>query len=323
MNNVSIIIVSYNTQEILQRCLECLINIKNELTIQVIVVDNASIDGSKNMVEGLFPTVKLLSNSDNLGFAKANNQGISVSSGDFILLLNSDAFLTGTALDTLIDFMHHNPRVGICSPQLVFETGVWQRSYGQAPSPRIAFLESIGVISLKHIIDKFFWTFGVRRVPRKVDYVDGACMLIRREVVNKIGDLDEKYFFFVEDVEYCMRAKNAGWGVYLVPSSQVVHLRGHSSVKKDLVTSQKLKIRSLKTYILDRYGNRGWIRFLMWNTINYFTRHLFCRLMGPFFSVLFQRKCLVYKDIYKLYKSVYLKEKREFFDGSSLNLFNN
>jgi GT2 family glycosyltransferase len=280
MVDVSIVVISYNTRKLLRECLRSIEGTLQQIDGEAIVVDNASADGSPDMVAAEFPSCRLIANTDNVGFACACNQGITEATGRFLLLLNSDAFISAQALQVLIDFMNRIPRAGICGPQLLFEDGKWQRSFGRIESPLHAFLAATGVVSLVRLFDMIRWQMKGPRRPRQVEYVDGACMYIRRAAFEDIGPLDDRFFFFVEDMDYCLRARRKGWQVYYVPASQVVHLRGQSASSKDLIYSERLKRRSLRTFITEHYGPKSWKRYLRWSRWNFRVRHFCCRIVS-------------------------------------------
>ncbi|EFK08107.1 glycosyltransferase, group 2 family protein [delta proteobacterium NaphS2] len=275
---ITIIIVSYNSRKVLKKCLTKLEQVQKEITAEIILVDNNSHDGSPEMVAASFPKVRLIRNSENLGFAAANNQGIKNSSGESILLLNSDAFLETKAAKTMLQFMERNPDVGICGPQLLYEDATWQRSFGLCINAHTAFLDAIGWTSLQHIWRRITWPYSKHFLkPREVEYVDGACMLIQRELVREIGSLDESFLFFCEDVEFCLRARRAGWKVMYIPASQVVHLRGGSSSKEGMYKVAYLKFQALNQFIVNEYGEDEWQRYLSWIRFHFRNRKWLAR----------------------------------------------
>jgi len=229
MHKLSIIIITWNNEDIIERCLNSLDFF--DASVEIIVVDNHSTDRTVEIIETRYPSVKLIKNNSNRGYAKANNQAIEISSSDYILLLNSDAFVLKGSIESLIDFMNINKSVGIAGPQLINPDGTWQRSYGRFPTISFQLRNLLQIQRVDRLINKWKWNHSQKDYP--VDYIEGACMLIRRDVIKEIGLLDEDYFFYGEDADFCYRAKKAGWKVYFVPGSKVVHLRGASSTKKD------------------------------------------------------------------------------------------
>jgi GT2 family glycosyltransferase len=300
--NLTIIVVNYNTCSILSQCLEYLERLDNAFNIQVIVVDNASSDGSAEMVLARFPSCFLIRNQSNVGFARANNQGIRLAKGDFTLLLNSDAFLTSVALYTLVDYATQNSRVGICGPQLLNADRSWQRSYELIPSPRSAMLHALGFTSIQHIVLKALWKLtGDRWAPKSVDYVDGACMLIRNALVEQIGVLDERFFLFVEDAEFCHRTRQHGWKVVYVPKSRVVHLRGQSSSRKSTIHTHQLMRQSLEMFVVSQFGPAGWDTYRRWTRMNFRWRFRLCTFASRLGLIAAGRNA-EYSEAYSVYE---------------------
>lgn len=239
--NLSIIIVSYNTSLLLKKCLQsvtkalsfCGRTIKGE----VIIIDNASSDDSVKMVKKNFPKVILIANKKNLGFAVANNQGIKISKGKYLLLLNSDTEVEKDAFLKLIEVMEKNRKVGVLGTKLLNVDGSIQPSVGFSPSlVRVFFwmtfiddLPGIGrFLTPYHVEGKEFY-----KKQQNVDWVTGACFLVRREIIGVAGVLDEKIFMYGEEMEWCYRIKKAGFQILYTPVTPVVHLKGESSTKAD------------------------------------------------------------------------------------------
>ncbi len=244
---LSIIIVSFNTKELTLDCLKSIYATAVDLNPEVIVIDNASTDGSVLAIATQFPQIKLIKNSRNLGFTKANNQGIKVSSGSYVMLLNSDTIVSPGAIQTLIDFMDHHPRVGIAAPQLLNPDGSIQPNGGFLPrlSNIIAWMFFIDDLPF---VRPWFWSYQLRYLPkfrtiRSLGWVQGAAMLLRRSMLDQIGLLDENIFMYAEDVEICYRARKSSWQVMLLPQAQIIHkgFQSGSSEKAILGEYQGLK----------------------------------------------------------------------------------
>lgn len=223
--DLSIVIVNWNTREMLRECLDSLFNNIKGLDYEVIVVDNGSTDGSTQMVVEQFPDVRVIENRENVGFARANNQGISLSSGKYILLLNSDAFIQDDSIQKMLAVLEANPRVAIAGAKLVYPDGSPQVSHGPLPTLTIECLRLFGldkILEIGQSADHFeeFIETGT---------VEGACFLTRRQALDQIGVMDEGYFFFSEEVDLCYRAHLHGWKVVFVPGTRVVHVRGGST----------------------------------------------------------------------------------------------
>lgn len=227
---LSTIIVNYNTKNLLRQTLR---SIPQKQDWEVIVVDNGSTDGSLDMLKKTFPQVKRIENRENLGFAKANNQGIKASSGSFILLLNSDTIVKPNAIQNLIAHLERNPSVGIASGQLLNPDGSIQPQGGYLPRLLnivfwMVFLDDLPLIGKHlrpyHLNDKAAFTR-----ERLIGWVGGTAMMIRREVFEKAGPLDEEIFMYAEDVEFCMRAQKEGFKASITPRAKIVHYGQQSS----------------------------------------------------------------------------------------------
>lgn len=235
MTDLSIIIVNWNTKEYLLRCLRSLFQLKERESCEVIVVDNGSQDGSAKEVKRAFPNIDLIVivNEQNFGFAKATNQGIKYSSGRYVLLLNPDTEVKEGSIGRLVDFMKNHPHAGVSGAQLLNEDGSRQNSIANFPSLAT---ELLNKSLLRRLFpEKFPGKEKDYPGPIEVDSVIGACMLVRRQAMEEVGILDEDYFLFFEETDWCYRMKNAGWKVYHVPQAKIVHFqgRGAESRKKE------------------------------------------------------------------------------------------
>jgi len=195
---------------------------------EIFVVDNASTDGSQQMVAEGYPQVRLLANEHNLGFAAANNQAMQQARGEYILLLNPDTEVLAGAFETLIDFMEANPESGACGARLLNPDGSLQPSCSPEPTLKTEFRR---LFHLKGVRADGYYAMDDWDVstPRQVDVLLGACLLIRRETMDQIGFLDENYFMYSEEVDYCQRIRAAGWEIHWVPEAQVIHFGGQST----------------------------------------------------------------------------------------------
>ena len=224
MIDLSIIIVNWNTKEYLLRCLKSVFQSDKSNSSEVIVVDNGSQDGSPGEANRLFPKIRVIANGENLGFARATNQGISQSSGRYILLLNPDTEAKEKAIGRLVSFMESHLDAGIAGGQLLNADGSKQNSIANFPSLAT---ELLNKSLLRRLFPKRFP--GKERHysgPIEVDSVIGACLIARREAVERVGTLDEGYFLFFEETDWCFRMKKAGWKVYHVPEAEVIHYQG-------------------------------------------------------------------------------------------------
>ncbi len=227
MADLSIILVSYNTRELLLRCLEEIFRQRGKGTLEVFVIDNASRDGSAEAVARTFPQVRLIRNAENAGFARAVNQGLSAASGRNRLLLNPDAVADRETIEAMADYLDTHFEAGAVGPQLLHEDGRLQNSI--APFPTLA-TELLNKSLLTRLFPKRYP--GKHREfagPTEVESLIGACMMVRGEVVDQVGMLDEGYFFFLEETDWCLRISRAGWKIIFLPGRKVLHLQGKSA----------------------------------------------------------------------------------------------
>lgn len=228
--DISIIIISWNTREILRECLQHLASGVGKMSVETIVVDNGSTDGSQEMVRVDFPGVILIENDENQGFPKAVNQGIEAGRGKYLAILNSDTMVTPGSLQDLVEYMEDNPLAAAVGPQLMGKDGHYQYSGGFAPSLFAAFNE-LTVVNMifRNKARKLFVRSRSPRAPIKLDWLCAACMIVRREAVDEAGAFDDSHFMYAEDMEYGLRLRSSGWEVHFLPTVKVVHYGGASS----------------------------------------------------------------------------------------------
>jgi GT2 family glycosyltransferase len=232
--DLSIIIVNWNTRELLRQCLTSVeenVQSIRDLDVETLVVDNASTDGSTDMMREHFPWVQILENEENVGFARGNNQALHISRGRYVLLLNSDTEVLPGALETLSAFMDRHPDAGAVGPLLLNADGTLQPSCHPMLTPwrefwRLIFLDRL--IQRRATYDMKHWD---RTTPRPVEVIKGAAMFLRKCALDEVGFLDEQYFMYSEEMDLCHRLLSAGWQLYWVPQASVVHHGGASSAK--------------------------------------------------------------------------------------------
>ncbi len=256
--DLSIIIVSYNTKDLLKDCLESIFKNSQSLKTEIIVVDNDSGDGSAEYLKKLKrKEVKTIFNQDNLGFSKANNQGIKKARGEFIFLLNSDTQIKKGSLQKLVAFAKEKKDLGVVGPCLLNKDGSVQASCFNLPTISSAIKQFW--LGQKGAFEKY-----AAKEKREVEAeaVVGAAFLIPREVISKVGLLDERYFFYFEDMDYCRRVRKRGLRVYYLPQAKIIHLHGSSAQKKGKVVNQWL-VKSSKIY--HGYLRYYLITFILWS----------------------------------------------------------
>ena len=226
MKDLSIIIVNYNTEALLKNCLETVYRSTIPIDFEVIVVDNASRDGSREMLKDDFPQVKLIENSENRGFGSANNQAMKIMSGEYALLLNSDTLLPRAAIGELFYFMESCPEAAMACGQLLNRDGSKQNSIAGFPN----------LLSLMTNTPLLEYLFPARYPSKRyhhaqaieIDSGVGACLIVRKKAIDEVGMFDERYFFFFEETDWARQMKKMGWKIYFVPSARIFHLQGVS-----------------------------------------------------------------------------------------------
>lgn len=229
------LIVSWNTKDLLDACLasvkQGLVGINNE----IIVVDNASADGTPVLLSERHPDVRAILNKENVGFAKATNQALRQASGDYVVLLNSDTTVTTDALAKMMSFLRGNEGVGCVGPLTYYPDGRTQRSAGRFPT---VWSDICEYFYLDRVFPKSTifagYYFGSRDFDkeRDVDWVSGSCMMMTNKAVRAIGELDEQFFMYSEEIDYCYRIKQAGYRVIFTPTAEIVHYEGKSSEQR-------------------------------------------------------------------------------------------
>lgn len=224
--DISIIIVNWNTKKLLIDCLSSVFETVKDISMEIWLVDNASSDGSVDAVKSAYPSVNIIQNRKNLGFAAANNRALKKMQGQYALLLNTDTVLTKGAVENLYDFMENNNDAGMACGQLLNQDGSKQNSIANFPGILSLFCNE----SLLQILfpEKFPGKRREYKDPVEVDSCIGACLMVRKKAMDDVGLLDENYFFFFEETDWAYRIKQAGWRIYFVPSAKIFHFQGQS-----------------------------------------------------------------------------------------------
>jgi hypothetical protein len=257
---LSVTIVSWNTKDLLRRCLETLKAEIADIDHEVFVVDNNSGDGSAAMVADEHPWVNLIANDTNRGFAAANNQAFMLTRGRYVLLLNPDTEVLPGSIHTLLNFLDTHPRAGLVAPQLLNSDGTVQRSCRQFPAFAGMLYELVGLSRMFPNEPRFRqykmldWNHDDER---QVDQPEGACLLVRGEIMDQVGWLDEGFFMLFEEVDWCYRIKQAGWEIWFTPTAKIVHHYGQSikQVKARMILSSH---RGLYRFWSKHYRRGRW-----------------------------------------------------------------
>jgi GT2 family glycosyltransferase len=270
--DVTVIVVSYNTAHLLDRLFAALAAARAALKLQVIVVDNASRDNSLEILRTHYPHVELIENRTNLGFGRANNQALPRARGRYVLLLNTDAFVSPDTLQKTVDFMNSHPKTGVLGVKLVGPDGSLQPSCRYFPTPWNVFLFTTGLNHFfpgTRLVDDMSWDHASLR---ECDWVPGCYYLVRSEVIKRVGLFDPRYYFYYEEVDLCRRVRQAGWSVTYYPFTQVVHIGGESTVSEGSIRVGRqisaLQIESELLYFRKHYGTTGLLAAVILTTLS-------------------------------------------------------
>jgi N-acetylglucosaminyl-diphospho-decaprenol L-rhamnosyltransferase len=255
--DLSVVIVNWNVRDLLRTCLRSVLaEARPDFTVEAIVVDNGSHDGSVEMLREEFPTVVLIANTRNRGFTGGNNDGLAVARGRVVMLLNPDTEVRAGALGALVSYLDTHPEAGAAGPQLLNPDGSVQSSRRRFPTLATALFESTWLQPL-----------APRGVPRDyyvldrrddetcaVDWVTGAALAVRREAFERVGGLDERFFMYSEELDWCRRIRQAGWQIVYLPQAQIVHHEGKSS--EQAVPARHINFQRSKVLYFEKYHGR-------------------------------------------------------------------
>lgn len=270
--DVSVIVVNYNTEKLLPKMLSDLKSATAGYRVQTIIIDNASRDNSQAYMQSHLSDCTLIFNQTNVGFGRANNQALPMLQGRYILLLNTDTFVSEDTLVKTISHMDANPECGILGVRLVGRDGMLQPSCRYFPTPWNLFVERAGLQKLfksTKLMDDMQWDHATVRL---CDWVPGCYYLIRREVIDQVGLFDPRYFLYYEEVDHCFAAKIAGWQVHYYPDTTVVHIGGESAKSDGEITSSGRQLMALQVESELLYFRKNHGRFAV------FVNVIFCTL---------------------------------------------
>lgn len=261
---ISVIIVNWNTLKVTSDCIQSLIDIKEISPIEIIIIDNASHDGSVEALRNQFPSIKIIANETNVGFAAGCNQGLEQASGKYLLLLNSDTTANGESLKGMMDFLKNHPKVGAVGCRLLYADGTVQSSHGNFPTPSEFLLhQSLLAILIKRFFSRlknFFPHIKHNQKPYKVDWLMGACIMMPREIYRKVGGFDPDYFMYCEDADWCFRLAKEGYSIYHLPQYSIFHYHQQSSRQRKKFTFIRI-FQSLNRFVEKNYGESGLKKF--------------------------------------------------------------
>lgn len=252
--NVSVVIVSWNAKKYLEQCLQSVLSCSDAATTEIIVVDNASSDGSPEHVKEKYPSVKLICNSDNLGFAKANNIGINHSHGKYLFLINSDVIVYPNCFNSLVTYIESQPQIGVLGPRIIGIDGKVQRSCMGYPSLWNSFCRAIFIDAIfpnVKLFNGYMLSYWKHDAIKEVEVVNGCFWVIRHQALEKVGLLDENYFMYAEDIDWCKRFNDSDWKVVYYPLVEALHYGGASSANAPVrfyIEMQKANMKFFKKH---------------------------------------------------------------------------
>jgi GT2 family glycosyltransferase/lipopolysaccharide/colanic/teichoic acid biosynthesis glycosyltransferase len=236
--DLSIIIVNYNVKEFLQNLLHSIEKASLNISNEILIVDNASDDGSVELIREKFPSVKLISNTENLGFGKANNQALEIATGNFLLLINPDAIVSEDTLDNMMRFFENNPKAGLAGCKILNPDGTLQLACRRSfPGPWTSFCKVTGLSNLfpkSKLFARYNLTYLDEDQTYEVDAISGSFMMMRKEIYDKVGGFDEEFFMYGEDLDLCYRIQQAGFKVFYSHTTQIIHYKGESTKRSRL-----------------------------------------------------------------------------------------
>lgn len=285
MMDVSIIIVNYNTKELLKQTIKSVIKNTKGLEYEIIVVDNASIDGSIELVKNEFKDVLLIENKNNLGFSKANNIGIKKSSGKYVLLLNSDTVVLDKTIKICFDYMEEYIDIGALGCKVVLKDGkldhACKRGFPTPPASLYYMLKLNKFFPKSKKFGQYTMSYVGEDEISEVDSLMGAFMMVRRDAIDKIGFLDEDFFMYGEDIDWCFRIKEAGYKVVYFPKVKIIHYKGASSRKKKYKTLYEFH-RAMYLFYNKHYFKKYNILITLFVYLGIAVRFLICLAVNLF-----------------------------------------
>lgn len=295
--DLTVIIVSYNVKEFLEQALHSVLKATRGLVAEIFVVDNNSQDGSAELVREKFPQVRLIINEKNLGFAKANNQALSQAQGQYIALVNPDCLVQEDTFIKIIGFFKNHPEAGMVGCKVLNPDGSLQLACRRSfPTPWVAFTKLVGLSRLfprSRWFGRYNLTYLSPEEAHEVDAISGSFMVIRRELLRGVGYLDESFFLYSEDLDWCYRIKKAGWKIYYTPDTKIIHYKGESSKQSEL-DSTLMFYRAMLLFVRKHFRKR-YLIFPEWflimgigvKAVHSFSVKILKRITAPLIDVVF------------------------------------
>ncbi len=262
--DLSVVIINWNTKELLLNCIRSIKDTTHKISYEIIVVDNGSHDGSQLAIKEQFPEVRLIENNQNLGFARANNIGISTSRGRYVCLVNSDVLVMDMCMDSMFEYLESNPSIAVLGPRLLNSDLTLQPSCKQLPTIWNNLCMALGLSSLFKRI-RFFngehLSYFDHRKIMQMQALSGAFLMVRKLAIEKVGLLDEDFFIYGEEIDWCVRFRNRGYKIVFYPNAQAIHFGAGSSSKEPMRFYKELIISKLKFY--KKHFNRKYYKMII------------------------------------------------------------
>lgn len=285
--NLSIIIVNYNVKDFLQSLLLSLNKALKNITNEIIIVDNASTDGSVELIKNNFQNIILIANKENLGFSKANNQGLKISKGKYLLLINPDTIVSEDTISEMINFFENNAGTGLAGCKILNPDGSLQLACRRSfPGPWTSFCKVTGLSCLfpnSKIFAKYNLTYLDENKSYEVDAVSGSFMMFTREVYDNIGGLDEEYFMYGEDLDFCYRIQKAGYKIFYVHNTKIIHYKGEST-KRSTLDETRIFYKAMHLFVKKYFSTSYLVEFILSSAI----------ILRSFISFLGKYKLIIY-----------------------------
>ncbi len=266
MKDISIIIVNYNVKEFVLNLISSIEKSSKNLAVEVIIVDNASSDGSVELIRNRFPNVKLIVNSENIGFGKANNQGIEIAKGKFILFLNPDTVLKEDTLHKMVDFLNSNPKIGMATCKVLNPDGSLQlacrRSY---PTPWVSFTKIAGLSKIfpkSKIFAQYNLTYLPENATYEVDAISGSFMFLKREILDKVKGFDSDFFMYGEDLDLCYRVRENGYKIFYFYETEIIHYKGEST-KRSNIDETRVFYNAMSLFVEKHFSSSFLVKIIL------------------------------------------------------------
>ena len=284
--DLSIIIVNYNVKEFLQNLIHSIFKSALNISYEIIIIDNASDDGSVEFIKDKFPEIKLISNEKNLGFSKANNLGLKIAKGKYLLLLNPDALLREDTLQKMMEFFRNTPDAGLAGCKILNPDGSLQLACRRSfPGPWTSFCKVTGLSTIfprSRIFARYNLTYLDENQSYEVDAISGSFMMMKREVYEKVGGFDEEFFMYGEDLDLCYRIQKAGYKVYYVHDTQIIHYKGEST-KRSSFDETKVFYNAMNLFVKKHLSGSFLVEIILLSAIT----------LRKFFAFIAKRKLIL------------------------------